>query len=47
MIPIKYLFPTAILALSLCAAVVYLTQGDFRRGIYWLFAAGIVATVTF
>lgn len=44
---IKILFPSLLIALDLAAAVVYLTQADTRRFIYWLAAATLTATVTF
>ena len=44
---IQKLFPTALIFLDLCAAVVYLAIGDTRHFIYWLSAAVITASVTF
>jgi len=41
------LFPTILMALDLCAAGVWLGQGDFRKAIYWASAAILTATVTF
>ncbi len=42
----QYLFPTAIFALSLGAAIVYALHGDWRRAVYWTAAAIITAAVT-
>ena len=35
------LFPTILILLDLGASIVYFTQLDWRRGIYWI-AAGIL-----
>lgn len=40
-------FPTCLIVLDVCAAVVYATHGDVRHVIYWLAAATLTATVTF
>jgi hypothetical protein len=40
-------FPTTMITLSVMAALPYLATGDWRRGIYWIAAAVITATVTF
>lgn len=40
-------FPSALIALDVAAAVVYAACGDWRRFIYWLAAATLTATVTF
>lgn len=39
--------PTAILLIQLGAAVPYLFAGNWRMGLYWLFAAGLTAVVTY
>ena len=44
---IAKMFPVALIALDVAAAVVYATCGDWRRCIYWLAAATLTATVTF
>jgi hypothetical protein len=44
---VKYLFPCVIIALSGGAGVVYVLDGDWRKGIYWLAAAVIGVVVTF
>ena len=41
------LFPSVIMALNLCAAFEYLWGGNWRKFLYWLFAAGLTAAVTF
>lgn len=43
----KFLFPSALIALDLAAGIVYLTGGDWKRAIYWAAAAILTATVTF
>ena len=40
------LFPTILMALDLCAAVVWATHGDWRKALYWTMAAGLTACVT-
>jgi hypothetical protein len=44
---VKFVFPTAMLAMSVGAAIVYAFDGDVRRTIYWLAAAVITASVTY
>jgi hypothetical protein len=39
------LLPIAMAAQSLVAGAIYLGIGDWRRGLYWLFAAGIAIVV--
>lgn len=46
----KYSNPASIIGISLIAfnlvlSVAYLLQGDYRRALYFLFAAGITSTV--
>lgn len=41
------IFPTVLVALDLCAAVVYFHAGDYRRAVYWTAAATLTATVTY
>lgn len=41
------LFPAALIALNLCAAVAYGTAGDWRRAVYWIAAAVLTTVVTF
>ena len=44
---LEQFLPFASMALSVCAALVYLYQGDYRRAIYWGAAAVLTASVTF
>ena len=44
---IAKMFPVALIALDVAAAVVYAACGDWRRFIYWRAAATLTATVTF
>ena len=39
-------FPTVLIALDVCAAAGYLAVGDWRKVLYWLFAAGLTTVVT-
>jgi hypothetical protein len=41
------LFPTILIILDVCASVAYLFDNDVRRGVYWLAAAILTATVTY
>lgn len=43
----EYIFPTALILLDLCAAIVYAVKFDFRMFLYWLAAATLTACVTF
>ena len=44
---IDKLFPTALIALNIGAAVVCAFTGDWKKGVYWLAAAVLNAAVTF
>lgn len=39
-------FPTVLIVLDVCAAVVYTSHGDFRKTVYWIAAAVLTTTVT-
>ncbi|MBM7423843.1 hypothetical protein [Spongiibacter marinus] len=41
------MLPAAMMVLQLGAAAPYLMGGDWRKGLYWLFAAGLTYVVTF
>ncbi|MBQ9502868.1 MAG: hypothetical protein IJU70_11975 [Lentisphaeria bacterium] len=41
------LFPCALIALDLGAAVLYGVSGDWRKIIYWIAAATLTTVVTF
>ncbi len=43
----QYIFPIALIALDLGAAIVYGINGDARKVIYWIAAAVLNITVTF
>ena len=43
----KYIFPCLLIALDLGAAIMYLTEGDWRKVVYWVAAAVLNITVTF
>lgn len=40
-------FPSIMIGLSICAAIVYAVKGDARHAIYWLSAAVLNASVTY
>ena len=39
--------PTIMIIIDLCASIPYWFNGEWRMGLYWLFAAGITAVVTY
>jgi len=39
--------PTLLIIIDVMAAVPYAMQGDWRKALYWLFAAGLTITVTY
>jgi len=39
--------PSLMMLLSLGASIPYWILNDWRKGLYWLFAAGLTFTVTF
>jgi hypothetical protein len=39
-------FPYVLIALDICAALVYAFKGDIRHGVYWTAAAILTLTVT-
>ena len=41
------LFPTILIALDVCASLVYLSNGDLRRFVYWTSAAVLTETVIY
>lgn len=43
----EYIFPSLLIALDLCAALVYAVKCEWRMGLYWLAAATLTACVTF
>lgn len=43
----KYIFPIALIALDVGAAVVYAFQKDFKMSLYWIAAAVLNCCVTF
>jgi len=44
---IEKIFPTILILLDIFAAVVYITQGSWRKMIYWLAAAVLTFVVTY
>jgi len=47
MMPFERFLPLLMMFLSVGASVPYWVLGDWRKGLYWLFAAGLTFTVTF
>jgi hypothetical protein len=41
------ILPSVMIVLSLLAAFVYFLDGDMRRGIYWISAGVLTASVTY
>lgn len=46
MIPREKVFPTLLMLLDLCAALGYLSGGDWRKVVYWCAAAVLTGVVT-
>jgi len=40
-------FPTILMILDLCAAVVWLSHGDWRKCCYWVSAFVLTLTITY
>jgi len=40
------LFPTILILLDLVASIVYFTQLDWKRGVYWIAAAVLTLMIT-
>jgi hypothetical protein len=45
-IPKQNIFPTLLVVLDVCAALMYVPSHDWRRVIYWLAAATLTTVVT-
>lgn len=43
----EYIFPLALIALDLAAALVYAVHKDYKKAVYWIAAAVLNITVTF
>jgi hypothetical protein len=43
----QYIFPVLLMVLDVGAAVMCFSGGDWKKGIYWIAAAILSATVTF
>ena len=41
------LFPTILIVLDVCASLIYLSEGNLRRFVYWTSVAVLTATVTY
>jgi len=41
------LFPTILICLDFASAAIYLTNGDFKKTIYWVAAGVLTICVTF
>jgi hypothetical protein len=41
------IFPTVLIVLDVCAAIVYTCLGDVRHAVYWFAAAVLTICVTF
>lgn len=39
--------PLALIIIQICAAIPYVRVGEWKKALYWLFAAGLNITVTF
>ena len=43
----EYIFPSILIALDLCASLVYACKTDWRMALYWFAAATLTACVTY
>ena len=43
----EYIFPSALIALDVLAAIPYAAKGNWRMMVYWLAAATLTACVTY
>jgi hypothetical protein len=43
----QYIFPLLLIGLDVGAGIVYATQGDWRKTVYWIAAAVLNIAVTF
>lgn len=43
----QYIFPILLMVLDIGAAIMCFFSGDWKKGIYWIAAAILSATVTF
>lgn len=43
----QYIFPVVLIVLDVGAAIIYATEKDWRKTVYWLAAAVLNITVTF
>lgn len=43
----EYIFPLALIALDLGAAIIYALHHDYKKAVYWIAAAVLNVTVTF
>jgi hypothetical protein len=41
------IFPLILIIINLVAGTIYFSKGDWKRGCYWLFAAGLNYCVSF
>ncbi|WP_296592673.1 hypothetical protein [Methylophaga sp.] len=44
---IERIFPTILIVLQAFSSVPYFAMGDWRKGLYWLFATGLTIVVTY
>ena len=47
MINKEQILPTILIIIDVVFSFIYLSEGELRRFFYWMFAAGITASVTF
>jgi hypothetical protein len=46
MIPKEKIFPSILIILDIAASIGYIHTGEWRKILYWLFAAGLTLMVT-
>jgi hypothetical protein len=46
-VSLEKILPTIMIAINILSAIVYMSNGDYKRCIYWVAAAVLTATVTY
>ena len=41
------IFPTILMILDICAALIWFANNDWRKGIYWIAAAILTCSITY
>ena len=41
------IFPIILIGLDLCASMIYIIDGQYAKGVYWIMAGGLTTTTLF